>query len=64
MARRKHVIPHCRLEVSIREATRLQAELFLPRDLITGKVKLGAWSDYVQRLIDADLAKKGGQDGR
>jgi len=58
MSRHKNPIPVSRLEVAIPQHLRLQAELFLQRDFITGKVKLGAWSEYIIRLISNDLQKE------
>lgn len=57
MARHKS-LPHSRLEVSIPEALRLQVELFLRRDPLTGKIALGEWSNYVTRLMEEDLSKR------
>ena len=58
MSRHKNPIPSSRLEIALPASLRLQAELFLPRDFITGKVKLGAWSEYITRLISKDLQQE------
>lgn len=55
---RKHHIPHTRLEVSLPETLRMQAELFLRRDPLTGKIAHGEWSRYVERLVAEDLSRR------
>lgn len=56
----KKSTPHSRLEVSLPEELRLQAELFLRRDLITGKIAHGEWSKYITRLVQKDLNDRAG----
>lgn len=55
MPRRPSAYPTTRLEILMPEALRLKAELYLPRDGITGKTAYGAWSQYIIRLINEDL---------
>ena len=45
-------------EVTLPTELMLQVELLrLPRDLLTCKVRYGAWSSYIEGLVKADMDK-------
>lgn len=45
-------------EITLPTELVLQVELFrLPRDLLTCKVRYGAWSSYIEGLVKADMDK-------
>lgn len=55
---RKSLVNKSRLEIALPLTLRLQAELFLQRDPITGKIAFGEWSQYITRLVAEDLNRR------
>lgn len=53
-----NAIPHKSIELWLPAKMLLEVQVYLPRDLITGKVKHGAWSAYFSQLAREDLERK------
>lgn len=58
-----NAIPHKSIELWLPAKMLLEVQVYLPRDLITGKVKHGAWSAYFTQLAREDLERKAKTQG-